>query len=58
MSIVTEELRKPYALARAADGSIYVVEDGELDRPSGGLARVAADSSVTRLRLVPGWPAT
>jgi hypothetical protein len=58
MSIATEELRKPYALARAADGPIYVVEDGELDRPSGGLARVAADGSVTRLRLVPGWPAT
>jgi sugar lactone lactonase YvrE len=51
-TVVTAALRKPYALTRASDGSVYVVEDGELSRPTGGIARVAADGTVTRLRLV------
>jgi hypothetical protein len=51
-TVVTGSLRKPYALTRARDGSVYVVEDGDLSRPTGGIARVAADGTVTRLRLV------
>jgi sugar lactone lactonase YvrE len=51
-TVVTSGLRKPYSLARARDGSVYVVEDGDLARPTGGIARVAADGTVTRLRLV------
>jgi sugar lactone lactonase YvrE len=51
-SVVTGALRKPYALTRARDGSVYVVEDGELSRPTGGIAHVGADGTVTRLRLV------
>jgi sugar lactone lactonase YvrE len=57
-SAVTASLRKPYALSRAADGAVYVVEGGDDRRASGGLARVAADGTLTRLRLVPSWPAT
>jgi hypothetical protein len=56
--VVTASLRKPYALTRAGDGAVYVVEDGDLERPSGGIARVTPDGTVTRLRLVPGWPAS
>jgi len=51
-TVVTGALRKPYALTRATDGSVYIVEDGELSRPTGGIARIAADGTVTRLRLV------
>jgi hypothetical protein len=50
--VVTAALRRPYALARTRDGSVYVVEDGDLSNPTGGIARVAADGTVTRLRLV------
>jgi hypothetical protein len=55
---VTDALRKPYALTRGSDGAAYIVEGGEDARPSGGLARVAEDGTVIRLRLVPAWPAT
>jgi hypothetical protein len=51
-TVVTGSLRKPYALTRARDGSVYVAEDGDLSRPTGGIARIAADGTVTRLRLV------
>jgi sugar lactone lactonase YvrE len=51
-TVVTDSLRKPYALTRARDGSVYVVEDGDLWRPTGGIARVAADGTITRLRLI------
>jgi sugar lactone lactonase YvrE len=51
--VVAQSLRKPYALTQSADGSIYVVESGDDGRPSGGIARVADDGSVVRLRLVP-----
>jgi hypothetical protein len=51
--VLTQALRKPYALTQSADGAVYVVESGELGRPSGGIARVAADGSIVRLRLVP-----
>ena len=51
--VLTQALRKPYALTQSADGGVYVVEGGDLGRPSGGIARVADDGSVVRLRLVP-----
>jgi hypothetical protein len=53
-SVVVSGLAKPYALDRAADGTFFVVEAGELHRPTGRLRRVAPDGSVTTLRLVPG----
>jgi hypothetical protein len=40
-------------LTQSADGSFYVVESGDLGRPSGRIVRVAGDGSITRLRLVP-----
>ena len=52
-AVLTQALRKPYALTQSADGSVYVVEGGDLRRPSGGIGRVADDGSVVRLRLVP-----
>jgi sugar lactone lactonase YvrE len=51
--VVAEALRKPYALTQSPDGSLYVVESGDTGRPSGGIAHVAGDGSVVRLRLVP-----
>ena len=51
--VVTQSLREPYALTRS-DGTVYVVEGGDNNRPSGGIARVSDDGSLTRLRLVPG----
>jgi hypothetical protein len=51
--VLAHGLRKPYALTETAGGSIYVVESGDAGRPSGGIARVAGDGTVVRLRLVP-----
>jgi glucose/arabinose dehydrogenase len=51
--VLARGLRKPYALTQSASGSIYVVESGDLDRPSGAIARVAGHGTQTRLRLVP-----
>jgi sugar lactone lactonase YvrE len=51
--VVASGLHKPYALTQSPDGTIYVVESGDLGRPSGAIARVAGDRTVTRLRLVP-----
>jgi hypothetical protein len=53
-SVVAVGLVKPYALDRAADGTVWVVESGDLRTPTGRIARVGADGAVTRLRLVPG----
>ena len=53
-AVIAQSLRKPYALTQSPDGSVYVVESGDVGRPSGGIARVAGDGSVTRLRLIPG----
>ncbi len=53
-SVVAVRLVKPYALDRAADGTVWVVETGELRTPTGRIARVGADGAVARLRLVPG----
>lgn len=51
---VFEDTRREWKLlSGSADGSVYVVESGDLGRPSGGIARVAADGAVARLRLVP-----
>jgi streptogramin lyase len=41
----------PYALARAADGTIYVTEAGQVFQASGSLRRVAPDGAVTTIRL-------
>jgi hypothetical protein len=41
----------PYALARAADGSVYVTEAGEVSRATGSLRRIAPDGTVTTVRL-------
>jgi sugar lactone lactonase YvrE len=49
---VANGLRKPYAVSVGADGTTYVVEAGELDRPSGALRRVGRDGSVSTIRLV------
>jgi streptogramin lyase len=52
-SVVASGLVKPYAVDRGPDGTLFVVEAGELHRPTGRLRRVAPDGSVTTLRLVP-----
>ena len=46
-------LEKPYAVAVTGDGTAYVVEAGELDRPSGKLVRVGPDGSVVPIPLLP-----
>jgi glucose/arabinose dehydrogenase len=51
--VVTESLRKPYALTQTADSTVYVVESGDDGRPSGGIARVSGEGVIERLRLVP-----
>ena len=53
-SVVVSGLAQPYALDRAPDGTLFVVEAGDLHRPTGRLRRVAPDGSVETLRLVPG----
>jgi hypothetical protein len=52
--ILTQSLREPYALTQSPDGSVYVVEGGDVRRASGAIARVSDDGAVVRLRLVPG----
>jgi streptogramin lyase len=42
---------KPYSLARASDGTIYVVEAGQLGSPSGRLERVSPSGVVSRVKL-------
>lgn len=39
-SAVAKGFVKPYALARARNGTVYVVQAGDLDRPSGSIRRV------------------
>jgi streptogramin lyase len=51
--IVATGLHKPYALDRAADGTLWVVESGEVGRPSGRIARIDARGAVSRLTLLP-----
>jgi streptogramin lyase len=51
--VITQSLRTPYALVQSPSGSIYVVESGDVGRPSGAIARVTEDGSVVRLRLLP-----
>jgi len=51
--VVTQSLRKPYALAQSADSTVYIVESGDDRRPSGGIARISFEGPVGRLRLVP-----
>jgi hypothetical protein len=48
---VASGFTRPYSLARAEDRAIYVVEAGELRRPSGTLKRIDPDGAVTRIRL-------
>ena len=51
--VLARGLQRPYALTETADGSIYVVESGDVSRPSGAIARVAGDGTVVRLRAHP-----
>jgi sugar lactone lactonase YvrE len=46
-------LPSPYALARAQDGVVYVVETGSVSRATGTLDRVDPDGSRHRIRLLP-----
>jgi sugar lactone lactonase YvrE len=46
-------LSSPYALARAEDGLVYVVETGNVSRATGTLDRVDPDGSRHRIRLLP-----
>jgi streptogramin lyase/molybdenum-dependent DNA-binding transcriptional regulator ModE len=48
-STVARGLVKPYALARARNGTVYVSEAGSLGRPSGAIRRVAPNGRVTRV---------
>jgi sugar lactone lactonase YvrE len=50
-SVLATGLRKPYALTRADDGTVYVVEAGELSHPSGALKRVSPAGIVTAIPL-------
>jgi sugar lactone lactonase YvrE len=43
---------KPYALARAPDGTVYVVQVGELFPPTGRIRRVAPDGTVSTVTLI------
>jgi sugar lactone lactonase YvrE len=44
---------RPYAIAIAGDATIYVVESGELSRPSGQLRRIRPGGAVETIRLRP-----
>jgi DNA-binding transcriptional LysR family regulator len=46
-STVAKGLVKPYALARARNGAVYVVEAGDLDRPSGRIRRVVPGGAIS-----------
>jgi sugar lactone lactonase YvrE len=50
---VVSGLSSPYALARAQDGVVYVIETGSVSRPTGTLDRVDPDGSRHRIRLLP-----
>ena len=52
-SVVVDGLSKPYALTEAPDGTLYIVESGDDNRPSGSIALVDANGAIARLRLVP-----
>jgi sugar lactone lactonase YvrE len=45
-STVARGFVKPYALARGRNGTVYVVQAGDLDRPSGTIRRVTAGGRV------------
>ena len=53
VSVAARGLRKPYALARAATGTVYVTEAGELNRPTGTIRRVLSDGTSSVLPLKP-----
>ena len=52
VAVVATGLRKPYGLARAPDGSVYVTEAGDVTRASGALRRVGADGRISPVHLV------
>jgi hypothetical protein len=56
LSVVASGLRKPYALARARNGTVYVTQAGELSRPTGSLVRVSPDGRTSPIRLRPPAP--
>jgi streptogramin lyase len=51
-SSVVTGLDKPYALTRAADGMVYVIQVGDSSPPTGRIERVASDGSVAGLPLI------
>jgi hypothetical protein len=51
LTTVASGLDKPYGLTRTADGTLYVTEAGEVTRATGRVARIAADGTLSRLRL-------
>ncbi len=56
VTVVATGLLRPYALARARSGAVYVTEAGELSRPTGSLRRVLPDGSMAVIRLRPPSP--
>jgi hypothetical protein len=48
---ITDRLVRPYALTRMPDGTIYVVESGQLGSVTGRLKRVSPEGAVTTVRL-------
>ena len=50
-AVVARGLRIPYALARAGEGTFYVVETGDVTRATGGVVRVGRNGTLERLRL-------
>jgi streptogramin lyase len=53
VSLVASGLHRPYALARARNGTVYVTEAGELSRPTGSLRRLLPDGRTSLIRLRP-----
>jgi sugar lactone lactonase YvrE len=56
VAVVASGLRKPYAIARARNGTVYVTEAGELSRPTGSLRRVLPDGRTSAVPLRPPAP--
>jgi sugar lactone lactonase YvrE len=50
---VATGLPSPYALARAQEGAVYVVETGSVSRATGTLDQIDDDGSHHRIRLLP-----
>jgi streptogramin lyase len=51
VAVAARGLHTPYALARAANGTVFVTEAGQVPRPTGGIRRVLPDGRSSLLRL-------